>query len=1191
MTRYILEKTVCLLVFISTNLFAQTPVTVTKPDGLNTDYIVTGTENITASQTITLKPGTWIKTGSTFRASLLPDAYKPITLSNENYIYTRTFQTAMTNDSGIANNKDVIETISYFDGLGRPMQNIAIKASPNKEDIVTHITYDAFGRQDKDYLPYPDQSGITASYRNGVDVSISNYYSANYPLDINPNSPNPFSQKKFENSPLNRVLQQAAPGKDWALGAGHEINMDYMTNQNNDIKLFKALTSWNNTSKIYDISLENALGNVFYPANELYITITQDENRANTTQEVKDKEGRVILKRTYATSIVNSIPTETYHDTYYIYDVYGNLTYVIPPKADRAITESVLNDLCYQYKYDHRHRLAEKKLPGKDWEYIIYDKLDRPVLTQDANLRADKKWLFTKYDAFSRPAYTGEYTNTTDTSRVSVQTLADNSSSKFENKQASVLNILGTSLNYSNTAFPNSGIDLFTINYYDDYTGIDLDGGTLVSSYGITPISNAKGLSTCSKVRVLGTSNWITTVNYYDNKGRTVYNYNKNNFLNSIATVKTQLDFGGKVLETTSTHKKGTDALITIVDSYSYDHAGRVLTQSQSINNQTKEIIASNTYDKLGQLISKGVGGKINQSRLQNVTYNYNIRGWLKGINNINSIGTNLFAFQINYNDITDPLKKLYNGNISQTSWKTANIDDNSLKSYTYTYDALNRLTQATDNSALNPGRYNEGLGYDKNGNIMNILRLGHINPAATIFGTMDNLAYTYTGNRLDKVEDSSGSTEGFSNGANIPIEYTYDNNGNMKTDANKGITAISYNHLNLPTSISINGGTISYFYDATGIKQRKTISTGGSTDYAGSFVYESNSLKQFSQPEGYVTYNAGIYNYIYQYKDHLGNIRLSYQDKDNNGVVNTSEIVQENNYYAFGLMQKGYNSAINGVDNKYKYNGKELQDELGLNMYDYGARNYDPALGRWMNVDPLAEQMRRWSPYNYSFNNPMRFIDPDGMGPNDVIINGTKENQLKAFEQLQKSVGSQLSLSMNDKGKVSYSQNLTGPLNEAASKLTQAIDDHSVVANINSTDNLVSSVTGSILQGEFQGSTLDNISGVTTAQQEMNVNVLERADNVKGTPGENVLHETLEAYSGAKINQRDNIGVVPAAMIGVENKVYTEAHGNSPGGQAADKAIYVKNPPNSTQVKYNNSTEGWLQLKGVKIQTFPNKM
>jgi len=118
----------------------------------------------------------------------------------------------------------------------------------------------------------------------------------------------------------------------------------------------------------------------------------------------------------------------------------------------------------------------------------------------------------------------------------------------------------------------------------------------------------------------------------------------------------------------------------------------------------------------------------------------------------------------------------------------------------------------------------------------------------------------------------------------------------------------------------------------------------------------------------------------------------LSYGDKDNNGSVISNEIVEENNYYPFGLKHKGYNNVVNGTQHKYKYNGKELQDELGLNVYDYGAMFYDPATGRRNNIDPKAEQMRRWSTYAYCFNNPMRFIDPDGMSPSDWI-NFTGQN------------------------------------------------------------------------------------------------------------------------------------------------------------------------------------------------------
>jgi len=194
------------------------------------------------------------------------------------------------------------------------------------------------------------------------------------------------------------------------------------------------------------------------------------------------------------------------------------------------------------------------------------------------------------------------------------------------------------------------------------------------------------------------------------------------------------------------------------------------------------------------------------------------------------------------------------------------------------------------------------------------------------------------------------------------------------------------------------------YTYDAAGTKLRKTVN-GVTTDYAegGALkkqlvtvfserarwrkAYENNVLLFFNTPEGYVEPNGSNFNYVYQYKDHLGNIRLSYQDKNNDGTITAAtEIVEENNYYPFGLKHKGYNTQINGRHHKFMFGGKEQQDELGLNWYDFTARNYDPALGRWMNLDPLAEKMRRHSPYNYAFDNPIFFIDPDGMAPNDWV-------------------------------------------------------------------------------------------------------------------------------------------------------------------------------------------------------------
>ncbi|WP_232764106.1 polymorphic toxin type 8 domain-containing protein, partial [Salegentibacter salinarum] len=264
-------------------------------------------------------------------------------------------------------------------------------------------------------------------------------------------------------------------------------------------------------------------------------------------------------------------------------------------------------------------------------------------------------------------------------------------------------------------------------------------------------------------------------------------------------------------------------------------------------------------------------------------------------------------------------------------------------------------------------------------------------------FGTMDYLDYDYDGNKLlrvSEIEDGEAGY-GFKDGNTTGDDYGYDVNGNLTSDANKGILAggIKYNHLNLPTEVMFNNSSsqvIKYTYDATGVKLRKEI-PGKITDYAGNFIYEGGTLKFFNHPEGYVSYDGGQFNYVYNYVDHLGNIRLSYTDANQNNTNPVSlQIIQEKNYYPFGLTHQGYNTNGSPLGNdaakRYGFGGKELQDEnisgSILDWYDVSARNYDPALGRWMNLDPLAEKMRRHSPYNFGFNNPIYFQDYDGMAP-----------------------------------------------------------------------------------------------------------------------------------------------------------------------------------------------------------------
>jgi RHS repeat-associated protein len=190
-----------------------------------------------------------------------------------------------------------------------------------------------------------------------------------------------------------------------------------------------------------------------------------------------------------------------------------------------------------------------------------------------------------------------------------------------------------------------------------------------------------------------------------------------------------------------------------------------------------------------------------------------------------------------------------------------------------------------------------------------------------------------------------------------------------------------------------------------TGVKLEKKVVESGKPDkytyYAGNYVYEDSFLKFFNHPEGYVettliTDKNGqhySFGYVYQYKDHLGNIRLSYRN-----IAGSLKILEENNYYPFGLEHKGYNKdniLSTNPAQKIKYNGKELQDELGLNQYDFGARFYDPAVGRWFTPDAFAEKYLSTGPYNYALDNPIIYIDPDG---NQVELCCNWEKIIDAF-------------------------------------------------------------------------------------------------------------------------------------------------------------------------------------------------
>ncbi len=918
-------------------------------------------------------------------------------LSDQNYVHTTTPQQPVTIEQldqvGGANEpaeKRHIQEVTYFDGLGRPMQSVGIKQSPNSKDIITHIEYDALGRQARQHLPF-ERDVFTGVYRP-VDVNgqINTYYLNKYPEDFSGvtdlNQVNAYSENVYEASPLNRVTQQAAPGSAWKAGNGHEIKFEYDLNNANEVHLFEVVFASGDTEQP---SITGGIA--FYGKGQLYKTITYDENHTtgkdHSTEEFKNSEGQVVLKRTYDQNIA--------HDTYYVYDKYGNLTYVLPPKVDlsNGLSQVELDELGYQYKYDYRNRLIEKKIPGKEWEYIVYNTLDQPILTQDALLKQDNQWLFTKYDALGRVVYTGKITIPNKT-RKQIQTEATAFTGNKVVSRANPSTIGGVTMYYDNGGYPNTqNAEVLTINYYDDYAFLGATPNAKLANpttvYGEAITSKTKTLTTGSKIKVLDTDTWITAVTYYDQKSRPIYAASKNDYLNTIDVVTTQLDFNGKIKETTTRHTKDSHAEITTVDKFSYDHTGRLLTQTQVINNGDEELLTSNNYDALGQLAHKKVGGNATGNGLQTVDYEYNIRGWLTQINNGTTDNGDLFGFKINYNIPEHGATALFNGNISETKWQTAN--DHINRHYIYGYDALNRITTGISNS----GRYNlSGVTYDKNGNILSLDRTGaivaHIDPTQNShFGLMDQLVYNYDeGNKLQNVTElpDGNDTHGFKDGNKTGADYVYDDNGNLIEDKNKGITSITYNHLNLPTTVAIANtqktGNINYIYDATGTKLKKIVTEGSSftTEYAGNYIYKNGELQFFSTPEGYVEKDDTGYSYIYQYKDHLGNVRLSYTDADNSGTVEQSEIIEEKNYYPFGLTHKGYNNVINGTENNYQtFQGQEDEKELGKNTYAYQWRDYDPAIARFNKIDRFAIQYESHTPYGFTKNNPIRYREIAG--------------------------------------------------------------------------------------------------------------------------------------------------------------------------------------------------------------------
>ena len=834
--------------------------------------------------------------------------------------------------------------IDYYDGLGRKIETMMRGASPSGADIVIASTYDEYGRPHLTSLPLPapgNDGAFIPWSRLGIQCFMfyNDVYAYSYPV--------------YEPSPLGKVLEEYGPGTPWQT-RGRSLRHKDLTNE----------ASGDFACAYFHVSSEASLTKtgIYHPGQLHAEQLTDEDGKVSIT--FKDKQDRVILERRLAGS--------GHHDTYYVYDGFGNLRYVLPPAASSSLVSdgiyedefSVIRGYCYVYKYDGRNRCIRKSLPGCEPIYMRYDAGDHLTFVQDGSMRKRQEWSFYFYDKLGRPVASGIWQSAVvpDVSGIMVRASRDFSQ---EGRR------LG---GYSaNIAIPG-GITLLSASYYDDYDFLSIEApenriGLLASDMAgyssVWPSSSspdADGSITGIRLCGLGSSGRLSVL-YYDSRGR-------------VAQTKTMYSSGmqddeyfkyaftGKPVQRKVVHSSAGRAPLTEEQSYSYDHAERFLSSSHRLNSAQPVQILSFSYDEVGR-VSRRMNGPTAD------TLGYDVRSQMTKIKGHLFSETLAYCWPV---DGLEPSEEFYDGRVGAVRWKSETED--AARGYRFSYDGLGRLVSAQygEGSTLseNVGRFSESVcGYDENGNVLSLARNGI---SGSEYGIIDDLAFSYSGNRLVSATDASPDSGGLSASSFPSGTYscTYDGNGNMTSDSSRGIVNASYNVLNLPDTIVFSSGdTVLIGYDSDGTKRREEVrSQNGSriTEYVGNIVYNDGTAQMLLTDNGYISLSGQSARYHFFIRDHLGSNRVV--------VDEDGSVEQVNHYYPFGAL---FGEGVQSSPQQYRFCGKELDSTSALNLYWFGSRLYDPLTARWTTQDPMSEKYYASSPYAYCQNDPVRFIDPDG--------------------------------------------------------------------------------------------------------------------------------------------------------------------------------------------------------------------
>lgn len=646
---------------------------------------------------------------------------------------------------------------------------------------------------------------------------------------------------------------------------------------------------------------------------------------------------------------------------------------------------------CYIYLYDNHGRLIEKHYPGRyKPEYFVYDRANRLMMRQDGNMMVGAytetkkpRWMLYKYDALGR--LIGKYIVTDEATTASTRFMLQYT---FDNGEIPSL--------YSNSASTllhqyvyDKPVANITWNFVD-VPGLTKDGTVSLKD------DRTKGLLTYEKLAILesGTvTDYHERTFYYDYKGRVIQTIEKDpqhGFLRS----SNKYNYIGNPIRVQEVYIDGS-RIDVLERTFEYDFRNRLIKETARINNGTQSIVTF-LYDALGNLVGKKYGEGTNAISEQ---LEYNLQGWVTTKSN------DLFEMNLRYYDPIHQTAKYYSGNITEWEWKHKKLETGqstgTTNCYAFTYDQLSRLTSSEQyiDGVKNKQNVEKMLSYNKNGNLKTLLR--YRNGAQST-----NLSFKYDGNRISSFErnkliDWDGVIIGppviggeiitppsSSNAIDFdPVEmdpdltrdpYKYDKNGNMKVDGLRK-TSMSYNVLNLLEKVS-KGDTIvaKYSYLSDGTKLKVVDGDGRGFEYRGSLIYSKDgnalSFESASFGDGRIVKTQGTngnanYTPYYHLTDHLGSVRVVAENK--------TTVLERSDYYPLGLRWETSDQQVS--DNRYRFNGKEDQKFAGLDFLDYGARMYDPEIGRWFGQDPNAETYYPYSPYAYCVNNPINVIDPLG--------------------------------------------------------------------------------------------------------------------------------------------------------------------------------------------------------------------